>query len=95
MMPDEDDQAYADGLAVDRDGRLFVATKMGIQVGDQAGRIRCIIPTPNGKITNLCFGGANFDTLYATCGDKVYRRKPNTRGVNAWEAPIKPAAPKL
>ncbi|MEY4089893.1 MAG: hypothetical protein RJB55_2164, partial [Verrucomicrobiota bacterium] len=30
-----------------------------------------------------------------TCGDKVYRRKVNTRGALAWEPPHKPAAPKL
>jgi len=92
---DGDDQTNADGMRVDREGRLYVATKMGIQVGDQAGRICCIIPTPNGKITNLSFGGANFDTLYATCNDKVYKRKLNTRGANAWEPPFKPEKPKL
>ena len=36
-----------------------------------------------------------FDTIYATCGDQVYRRKVNTRGAFAWEAPYKPAPPRL
>ena len=57
-VPDTADDAGADGMRVDRDGRLYVATRMGIQVCDQAGRVNCIIPTPNGKIANLCFGGA-------------------------------------
>ena len=86
-VPDSADDAGADGLKVDRDGRLYVATRMGIQVCDQAGRVNCIIPTPNGKIANLCFGGADFDTLYATCGDRVYRRKLKVKGVNAFEGP--------
>jgi gluconolactonase len=93
--PDAADDSSADGLRVDRDGRLYVATSLGIQVCDQAGRVNCIIPTPNRKITNLCFGGEKFDTLYATCVDKVYKRKVKTVGVHAWAAPVKPGAPRL
>jgi len=52
-------------------------------------------PTPNGRVANLCFGGENFDTLYAMCGDKVYRRRLKVRGAHAWDAPVKPTAPKL
>ncbi|HWT77896.1 MAG TPA: hypothetical protein VN648_03720 [Candidatus Methylomirabilis sp.] len=36
---------------------------MGIQVCDQAGRVNCVIPTPNEKVSKLCFGGAQFDVL--------------------------------
>ena len=92
---DEDDESFADGLKVDRDGNLYVATRLGIQICDQAGRVNAIIPTPNGRITNLVFGGENFDTLYASCNDKVFKRKLKVRGTNAWEPPHKPAAPKL
>jgi gluconolactonase len=92
---DTEDQSYADGMKVDRNGLLYVATRLGVQVCDQAGRVNLIIPTPNGRITNLVFGGAKFDTLYATCNDKVYRRKLNTTGANAWAAPFKPAPPQL
>ncbi|MEY2881050.1 MAG: hypothetical protein RLZZ15_3430 [Verrucomicrobiota bacterium] len=93
--PDTDDQAYPDGLKVDRNGNLWVATRLGLQVCDQAGRVNVIIPTPNGRCTNLVFGGEKFDTLYATCNERVYRRKLNVTGANAWAAPLKPAAPKL
>ena len=68
---------------------------MGIQVCDQAGRVNCIIPTPNKRITNLCFGGENFDTLYATCVDKVYKRKVKVQGALSWAAPVKPSTPRL
>jgi sugar lactone lactonase YvrE/enterochelin esterase-like enzyme len=94
-VPDTADDSAADGMRVDRDGRLYVATRSGIQVCDQAGRVNCIIPTPNGKIANLCFGGPEFDILYATCGDRVYMRKVKVKGANPFEAPIKPAAPRL
>ena len=94
-VPDTADDSGADGMRVDRDGRLYVATRMGIQVCDQAGRVNCIIPTPNGKISNLCLGGANFDTLFVACGDKVFQRKLKVQGANAFEAPLKPKAPHL
>ena len=94
-VPDDADESGADGIRVDRDGRLYVATRLGIQVCDQPGRVNCIIPTPNGKIANLCFGGEGFDTIYATCFDKVYKRKVRVKGANLFEAPIKPKTPRL
>ena len=94
-MPDTADQSSADGMRVDRDGRLYVATNMGIQVCDQAGKVQCILRTPNGRVANVSFGGENFDTLFAMCGDKVYKRKLKVKGANAWDAPIKPATPRL
>lgn len=94
-VPDTDDISHADGMRVDRDGRLYVATKMGIQVCDQAGRVNAIIPTPNGRIANLTFGGENSDTLFALCGDKVYKRKLKVKGAFAWDKPNKPPTPRL
>jgi sugar lactone lactonase YvrE len=94
-VPDTADDSGADGLRVDRDGRLYVATRMGIQVCDQAGRVNCIIPTPNGRLANFCFGGEAHDTLYACCGDKVFARKLKAKGAMAFEAPFKPAPPRL
>jgi len=93
--PDTADEASADGLKVDRDGRLYVATRIGVQFCDQAGRVNGIIPTPNGKCANIAFGGEKFDVLYATCGDKVFRRKLKVTGYNHFEAPFKPKAPGL
>lgn len=92
---DADDQSYADGMRTDRDGRLYVATRLGIQICDQPGRVQCILPTPNGRVSNLVFGGPRFDTLYAMCGDKVFKRRLATAGANAWAPPIKPATPRL
>jgi sugar lactone lactonase YvrE len=94
-VPDAADDSGADGMRVDRDSRLYVATRLGLQVLDQLGRVNCIIPTPNGKVANLCFGGANFDTIYATCGDRVYARKVKVQGAQAWGSPNKPPRPQL
>jgi gluconolactonase len=94
-VPDTDDISQADGMRVDRDGRLYVATKMGIQVCDQPGRVNAILPLPNGRIANLTFGGENFDTLFALSGDKVYKRKLKVKGAFAWDKPNKPPTPRL
>jgi sugar lactone lactonase YvrE len=95
-VPDDDSRGSgANGMRVDRDGRLWVATHMGIQICDQAGRVLCIVPTPNGKVSDLCFGGKDLDTLYAFCLDKVYKRKVKVKGVLPFQAPFKPKAPQL
>jgi len=62
---------------------------------DQIGKVTVIFPFLSGPVTDLCFGGANFDMLYVVSGDKVYQRKLKTRGANTFEAPIKPNKPKL
>jgi hypothetical protein len=69
--------------------------QLGIQVCDQAGRVNAILPTPNGRVANVTFGGENFDVLFAMCGDKVYQRKLKVQGANAWAAPLRPAPPRL
>jgi sugar lactone lactonase YvrE/enterochelin esterase-like enzyme len=94
-VPDTADDSGADGMRVDRDGRLWVATRLGIQVCDQAGRVNCIIPTPNGKVSNLSFGGPDFTTLLATCGDKVFARRVKAAGAPNFLPPSTPAKPKL
>ncbi len=80
-VPDTGENAWADGLKCDRDGRIYVATRLGIQILDKTGRVNAILPTPNGQSANLCFGGKNFDTLYVMCSDKVYRRKLKVSGL--------------
>ncbi|MDO7677382.1 MAG: SMP-30/gluconolactonase/LRE family protein, partial [Pirellulales bacterium] len=94
-VPDNADDSGADGMRVDRDGRLYVATRMGIQICDQAGRVNCIVPTPNGRVSNIAFGGEHFDSLLATCGDKVYIRKLKVKGAPHFLPPVLPATPRL
>jgi gluconolactonase len=89
-------QSQADGMTVDNQGRLFVATELGVQVCDPAGRVQGIIPKPyNRWLSNVVLGGANFDTLFITCADKVFKRKTRVTGVRSADAPYKPPAPRL
>jgi len=94
---DVDENAWSDGLKCDRDGRIYVTSLSGIQVMDQLGRVNAIIPVPKtkGQASNLCFGGPDFDMLYVTCHDKVFRRKVKVKGANNFEKPIKASNPRL
>jgi sugar lactone lactonase YvrE/enterochelin esterase-like enzyme len=88
VVPDYADDSAVDGLKVDTDGRLYAATRVGIQVCDPAGRVQCILPMPNGKIANLAFGGPDNDLIYATCGDKLFKRRVRTHGVRSFLPPL-------
>ena len=95
--PDTEDNSWPDGIRCDTAGRMFVASRLGVQILDQLGRVEAILPIPpsNGQASNVCFGGADFNILYVSAGDKVFRRKLKTRGVNSFDKPIKPANPRL
>ena len=93
--PDNSETAWPDGMKCDTAGRLYVATRLGIQVLDPLGRVNAILPVPSGQASNCCFGGPGFDVLYVSSGDKVYRRKLKVRGCNPFEAPVKPGPPHL
>ena len=84
------DDSGAAGVAMDRNGLAYVATRMGVQVFDRNGRVAAILPLPgNAAGTGLCFGGPDFDTLYVASGGKVYRRKLHVPGAPPWAVPVK------
>jgi gluconolactonase len=84
------DDSGAAGISMDRDGRAYVATRMGVQVFDRSGRVTAILPLPgNEPATSVCFGGHDFDTLYVAGGGKVYRRKLRIAGAPSWAVPGK------
>jgi sugar lactone lactonase YvrE len=89
-MTDVPNDSGAEDLAVDTHGNLYVATRMGIQVCDQNGRVRAILPlpAPSGPVRSLCFGGQKFDVLYVTDGKQVFKRQLKVRGVAPWAVPV-------
>ena len=82
QLPSRADRPGSDGMTVDSIGRLYVATRAGLQMFDPTGRLGGAIAKPHpGPLSNVCFGGPQLDTLYVTAGDKVYRRKVQAKGV--------------
>lgn len=77
-------------IAVDMEGDLYAATRLGIQACDRNGRVRAILPlpSPSGPVLGICWGGGAFDTLYATDGARLFRRRMGVRGYPQWAAPV-------
>ena len=97
QIPVNKSTSGADGLAMDTKGNLYVATHLGLQVFDQAGRVTSIIPgpVPGKHPSNVDFGGPNNEYLYITQGDKVYRRKTRCQGVLFFQDTPLPPKPQL
>jgi sugar lactone lactonase YvrE len=95
--PDAAIRSGADGMALDSDGRVYIATPLGVQVFDQIGKCHAIIPAPQpaASLSNVEFGGANMDEMYVTNGDKVFKRQTKVKGVVSFRPPVKPAPPRL
>ncbi|MCA9024832.1 MAG: SMP-30/gluconolactonase/LRE family protein [Planctomycetaceae bacterium] len=95
-LDDEAQSSGADGMTVDTEGRIYVTSSVGLQVLDQLGRVHVILDKPQaGWLSNVTFGGSEFDTLYVTAADKVFRRKVKATGVKLWETPTAPPKPSL
>ena len=69
----------ADGIAVDRDGRVYVATDAGVQVFDKKGKPLGTIKVPRTP-SNLAFSGPDKHTLYITAREGLYKLKMLSQG---------------
>jgi sugar lactone lactonase YvrE len=86
----------ATAMATDNQGRLYVATTLGIQIMDQPGRVNGILASPTREpVKSLVWGGADPDTLYAFIGRKLYARRLKTTGVVSSAPPVKLPNPRL
>ncbi len=93
--PDDSSASGANGMTLDTDGFLYVATKLGIQICDPPGRVMGIINKPwLGGLSNVVLGGTDMQMMYVTAGDKVFRRHIRRKGAVSW-APVKPSATRL
>jgi enterochelin esterase family protein len=70
-----------DGMSVDKSGRYYVTSALGVQVFDPTGRLCGVLPKPDEKqpLTSCVLAGENHEYLYVTNGDKVLRRKLKTK----------------
>jgi gluconolactonase len=72
-------ESLADGIAVDRDGRLYVTTRTGVQVFGATGVYLGTIQVPR-RPANVAFSGPGKRTLYITARDGLYRLETLTQG---------------
>ncbi|MDH3371790.1 MAG: SMP-30/gluconolactonase/LRE family protein [Gammaproteobacteria bacterium] len=69
----------ADGMAIDTDGNLYVASYAGLQIFDSEGVFVGMVNMPVVPVS-VTFGGADNDTLYVTAYDKIYSVRTNKIG---------------
>ncbi len=69
--------ARGDGMAVDKAGRYYVTSDLGVQVFDPTGRPCGVLPkVDKGQpLTTCMLAGSDHSTLYIAHGKKIYRRK--------------------
>jgi sugar lactone lactonase YvrE/enterochelin esterase-like enzyme len=66
-----------DGMAVDKAGRYYVTSALGVQIFDPTGRLCGVLPKPKEAqpLTSCTLAGPNHQYLYITNGDTIFRRK--------------------
>ncbi|NKB70317.1 MAG: acyltransferase family protein [Candidatus Latescibacteria bacterium] len=70
----------ASGMTVDRQGRLFVVNRVGLQVFDPQGQLLGVVQFP-AQPFDCAFGGDDLATLYVATSDQVYALATQTAGV--------------
>jgi gluconolactonase len=73
-------QGVPDGMRVDEQGRLYVAGLDGVYVYLPDGTPLGILHVPE-MVTNLCFGGADRQTIYITAVSSLYAFRVKAHGV--------------
>lgn len=96
-QPQDELNTGGDGCTMTADGSLLVASKLGIQIFDQPGRVHTILSRPKrtGRLSNCVFAGDDMKTLYVTSADSVFRRKTNMTGIAPWQESVTPEKPRL
>jgi gluconolactonase len=70
----------ADGMKVDENGDVWVATYAGLQIFNPQGKFVGIVNFPTYPV-NCAFGGADGKTMYVTSYNKIYSIATNVRGL--------------
>ena len=84
-VPDWEDDAGAESVCYAKEGQMFVATRWGIQVCADDGPTQAILPMPDrSRVIGVCLGGRDFNTLFAFCGDKIWKRKVKVHALGAF-----------
>ena len=84
----------SDGITIDSAGNVYAAaglnarrgtsetldTKAGVQVFSPGGERIGFYPVPEDTVTNVCFGGPDWKTVYVTAGKTLYKFRVETAG---------------
>ena len=95
-VADWDDDAGAECLCYSLEGRQFIATRSGIQISADDGPTQVILPVPDrSRVIGVCLGGRDKNTLFAFCGNKIWKRKVQHHAMGAFTPWTKVSGTKL
>ena len=84
-----DDSQQVGQMTFDENGNLYVATAMGVQICDQNGRVRAILPLPDSAaIRSLAFVGTKFYVVNER--GEIYVRELKVAGAQPWQSATSP-----
>ena len=75
--PPYQQNSQGDGMAVDKAGRFYVTSKVGVQIFDPTGRPCGVLPKVNSDqpLTTCVLAGPDHSVLYIAHGTAIYSRK--------------------
>lgn len=84
-QPDGEDDAGLEALCYAKEGQLFVASRLGIQICADDGPTQVILPLPDrSRATSVCLGGKDMDTLFVFSEHKIWKRKVKVHAMGAF-----------
>jgi len=78
-QPEGVENSGGDGLTIDTKGRLYITSRLGVQVFKPDGSFVGVIKFPE-QPANVAFGGPDRKTLYVTARKGLYRAATNATG---------------
>ncbi|HWA98937.1 MAG TPA: RICIN domain-containing protein [Pirellulales bacterium] len=95
-VADWDDDAGGESVCYSLEGRQFVATRSGVQISADDGPTQVILPVPDrSRVIGVALGGPDKDTLFAFCGNKIWKRKVQQHAMGAFSPWTKVVPTKL
>lgn len=79
VLDREGRSSSADGMAIDKEGNVYVATYLGVQIFNNQGEYVGMINLPSFPVS-LCFGDDDMKTLYIVSYSKVFKIRTNKEG---------------
>jgi gluconolactonase len=85
FVADWDDDAGPESLCYSLEGRQFIATRSGVQISADDGPTQVILPVPDrNRVIGVALGGPDKDTLFAFCGNRIWKRKVRQHATGAF-----------
>ena len=73
----------SDGMTLDNMGNLYLTNAAGVTVFNKEGKQIKNIKIEEPWTANVCFGGADKQSLFITAKSGLYRLKMNVKGVGS------------